>query len=168
MVKHLNFSQKMFLLKHVLVSNCQCYHFILVASIVNCYLKNMLVELCASNYATSNGLVNGVDVTFQDYIENNPKPFIWIDLYNSQIGINAHIKNSHIDEQFPPIDKKWTKLQIGSNPSHIITRIQFPIQLVTTRTIHQTQGLTFDRLAFDPSGVTKHGLTYTAIFQNPF
>jgi ATP-dependent exoDNAse (exonuclease V) alpha subunit len=128
----------------------------------------MLVELCASNYATSNGLVNGVDVTFQDYIENNPKPFIWIDLYNSQIGINAHIKNSHIDEQFPPIDKKWTKLQIGSNPSHIITRIQFPIQLVTTRTIHQTQGLTFDRLAFDPSGVTKHGLTYTAIFQNPF
>jgi hypothetical protein len=30
--------------------------------------KYMLVELCASNYATSDGLVNGVDVTFQDYI----------------------------------------------------------------------------------------------------
>jgi hypothetical protein len=32
-------------------------------------------------------------------------------------------------------------------------------------TIHQTQGLIFYRLTFDPSGVTKHGLTYIAIFQ---
>jgi hypothetical protein len=87
--------------------------------------KNMLVELCASNYATSDGLVNGVNVTFQDYIENNPKPLIWIHFYDPHI--NTRIKNSHIYEQFPTIDKKWTlieqkiaKIQIGSNPSHII------------------------------------------------
>ncbi len=34
--------------------------------------------------------------------------------------------------------------------------MQFPIQLVITRTIHQTQGLTLDQLAFDPNGVYKH------------
>jgi hypothetical protein len=31
------------------------------------FLKNMLMELCASNYATLNGIVNGADGTFQDY-----------------------------------------------------------------------------------------------------
>ncbi len=48
-------------------------------------LKKMLVELCVGNYATSNGLVNGVNGTFQDYIENNPKPLIWIHFHNPQI-----------------------------------------------------------------------------------
>ncbi len=37
---------------------------------------------------------------------------------------------------------------------------QFPIQLVATRIKHQTQGLTFDYLTFDPTNVYKHGLTY--------
>jgi hypothetical protein len=53
--------------------------------------------------------------------------------------------------------KKNIEIQIGSNPCHVITRIQFPIQLVATRTIHHSQNITFDRLAFDPIGVTKHG-----------
>jgi hypothetical protein len=37
------------------------------------------------------------------------------------------------------------------------------MQLSTTRTIHHAQGLTFDHLAFDSLGVTKHGLTYTTL-----
>jgi len=41
--------------------------------------------------------------------------------------------------------------------------MQVPIQLVTTRTIYQAQGLTFDHLAFDLNGVDKHGLTYTTL-----
>jgi hypothetical protein len=32
------------------------------------------------------------------------------------------------------------------------------------RTIHCAQGLTLDRLTFDPTNVTKHGLTYTPLF----
>jgi hypothetical protein len=36
------------------------------------------------------------------------------------------------------------KIQISSNPSHVITRIQFPIQLATRRTMHCAQGLTLD------------------------
>jgi len=27
----------------------------------------MLVELCARNYKTSNGLVNGIDINFEDF-----------------------------------------------------------------------------------------------------
>jgi hypothetical protein len=38
--------------------------------------------------------------------------------------------------------------------------MQFPIHLVITCTIHQTQGLTLDQLTFDPNGVYKHGVTY--------
>jgi hypothetical protein len=68
--------------------------------------KNMLVELCASNYATSDGLINGANGTFQEYIENNPKPLIWIHFYNPQIEINTCIKNFQIYKQFLTIDKK--------------------------------------------------------------
>ncbi len=92
--------------------------------------------------------------------------------HNPQIGINTLIKNFHIYKQFPTIDKKWAlikqkieKIQSDSNPFHIIIRIQFPIQLVATRTILRAQGLIFNRFAFDPNGVTKHGLTYTELFQ---
>jgi hypothetical protein len=54
------------------------------------------VELCVSNYATLGGLVNGANDTFEDYIENNSKPLIWIYFHNPQIGINTQIKNSHL------------------------------------------------------------------------
>ncbi len=43
---------------------------------------------------------------------------------------------------------------MGSNPIHIITRIQFLIQLTTRCTVHHAQGLTFDHLAFDPLSAT--------------
>jgi hypothetical protein len=38
------------------------------------------------------------------------------------------------------------------------------VQLVITCIIH-AQGLTFDHLAFDSNGVTKHGLTYTTPYE---
>jgi hypothetical protein len=58
------------------------------------------------------------------------------------------------------MDTNRIHMQRYSNSSHIITRTQFPIQLVTTRIIHQAQGLTLDYLTFDPTNVYKHGLTY--------
>jgi hypothetical protein len=36
----------------------------------------MLVELCAWNYETSNGLVNGVDGIFEDFTETISKSFV--------------------------------------------------------------------------------------------
>jgi hypothetical protein len=58
-----------------------------------------------------------------------------------------------------PIEPMFKDIQIGSNSTHIIRRMQFPIQLTIGRTIYQTQGLTFDYLTFDPNGIYKHGLT---------
>jgi hypothetical protein len=46
---------------------------------------------------------------------------------------------------------KIAKIQINNDPLHIITRIQFPIQLALAHTIHRAQGLLLDHLAFDPN-----------------
>ncbi len=46
------------------------------------------MELCVGNYATLDGLVNGVDGTFQDYIENNLKPLTWIHFHT--LGEKPH------------------------------------------------------------------------------
>jgi len=130
----------------------------------------MLVELCVGNYGMLDGLVNSANGTFKDFTQTSSKSFIWIKFYNSKIGNKMRNKNLHIYEQFliintkwTPIEKKTTEIQINSNPSHITTRIQFPIQLVVARTIHYAQGLTLDHLAFGPTSVTKHGLTYTPL-----
>jgi hypothetical protein len=40
----------------------------------------------------------------------------------------------------------------------IIIRIQFPIQLAATKTIHYFPGLSLNKLVFDPDNVKKHGL----------
>ncbi len=63
-----------------------------------------------------------------------------------------------------PIEPISKDIQIGPNFSHVITRTQFPIQLVTTCTIHVAKGITFDYLTFDPTNVYKHGLTYISLF----
>jgi hypothetical protein len=68
------------------------------------------------------------------------------------------------DKNWTPIEQNIIKIQIGSNPIHTVTRIQFPIQLAIGLTIHYAKGLSFDCLAFDPSDVTKHDLTYTMLF----
>ncbi len=42
-------------------------------------------------------------------------------------------------------------------------RTQYLIQLIVARTIHRSQGLTFNFVAFDLSGIHHHGLTYTTL-----
>jgi hypothetical protein len=42
-------------------------------------------------------------------------------------------------------------------------KIQLLIQLATTRTIHQSQGLSLNDLAFGLTNVKKHGLSYSVI-----
>jgi endonuclease/exonuclease/phosphatase (EEP) superfamily protein YafD len=42
-------------------------------------------------------------------------------------------------------------------------RKQFPIKLSCARTVHKSQGLTLDNVAFQPVGIRIHGLVYTAL-----
>ncbi len=127
-----------------------------------------MVELCLGNYATHDDLVNGVDGMFQGSIKVfNSQKVIWILFNNPKCGQLTRIKNAHLYEHeihptWTPIEPISKDIQIDSNSSHIITSTQFPIQLVTSHTIHQAQGLTFDYLTFDPTNVYKHGLTYTS------
>jgi len=46
--------------------------------------KDMLVELCVNNYATSNGLVNGADHIFKASTTYCEKTIIWIMFQNSK------------------------------------------------------------------------------------
>jgi hypothetical protein len=55
-------------------------------------------------------------------------------------------------------------IRVRKSHSFIITKIQFPIQLVSIRTIHRFQGLSLYELVFDPTNIKKHGLTYTTLF----
>jgi hypothetical protein len=40
------------------------------------------VELCVGNYETSDGLVNGANGIFENFIENISKSLIWIHFHN--------------------------------------------------------------------------------------
>jgi hypothetical protein len=101
----------------------------------------MLVELCAGNYATPNGLVNGVDGIFKALTTYCEKTIIWIMFQNFKIGTLRKEKYSHYYEN--NIESKWTLIEpiikdikVDKSELFIITNIQFPIQLATTRTIH--------------------------------
>jgi hypothetical protein len=71
--------------------------------------KNMLVELCARNYATHDGLVNGVDGIFQGSTKVfNSQEVIWI-LFNNPCGQLTRIKNAHLYEH--EIHATWTPIE---------------------------------------------------------
>jgi hypothetical protein len=68
------------------------------------------------------------------------------------------MKHEHRNNQF------LKEIQVRTNLNHLITHIQYPIQLVVAHTIHRYQGLTLDFLAFDPNRIHHHGVTYTTLF----
>ncbi len=129
----------------------------------------MLVELCVGNYATHDGLVNGVDAIFQGSTKVfNSQEVIWILFNNPKCDRLTRIKNAHsyeheIHPTCTPIEPISKDIKVCSSSSHIITRTQFPIQLVVAHTRHWAQGLTLDYLAFDLTNVYKHGLPYTTL-----
>jgi hypothetical protein len=76
---------------------------------------------------------------------------------------NSHYYDNNIESKWTPIEPVIKDIKVGKSQSFIITMIQFPIQLVTTRTIHHFQGLSLDELVFDPTKVFLNGLTYTTL-----
>ena len=106
----------------------------------------MVVELC-NNYVIFDGLVNGADGLFKTSTTFNDKSYVWIQFYNTKVGIATRFSHSHLYKSFD-IDLTWTpiesvakEIRIGKNQSHLRMQIQFPIQLVATRTIHRAHGL---------------------------
>ncbi len=82
---------------------------------------------------------------------------------NSKIGTltrenYSHYYNNNIESKWTPIETIIKDIRVGKSQSFIITKIQFPIQLVTTRTIYRSQRLSLYELVFDPTNVKKHGL----------
>jgi hypothetical protein len=54
------------------------------------------------------------------------KPLLWINFHKAHIGFNTMLKNSHIYKEFLAANKIYTpqkviEIEIGNNPSHIIT-----------------------------------------------
>lgn len=113
--------------------------------------KGILVELIGGNYSIEDGLVNGSDGLFMHFTSRDID-IVWIDFGNPSIG---EFQQKSMDQLYTDaIAKDWTpiprisrKILIHKKPS---IRQQFPVQVACARTIHRSQGLTMDRLAFDP------------------
>jgi hypothetical protein len=71
---------------------------------------------------------------------------------------SIHLYTNNIQLDWTLIEPIIKNIRIDKNQSHIITRIQFPIQLVITRTLYWSKGFSLDGLAFDLTNVKKHGL----------
>jgi len=69
----------------------------------------MLVELYVSNYATSDGLVNGVDYIFNVSTTYCAKTIIWIMFQNIKIGTLTREKYSYYYDN--NIESKWTPIE---------------------------------------------------------
>ncbi len=71
----------------------------------------MFLELCASNYATFNGLVNGAYGIFKTSTSCE-KTIIWIMFQNSKIGTLTREKYSHYYET--TLNKNGHQLNLSS------------------------------------------------------
>ncbi len=56
------------------------------------------------------------------------------------------------------------EIKIRKTQSHVITKIQFHVQLTIIKTVHKSQRISFDESIFDPKSVTIHDLKYTNLF----
>lgn len=117
--------------------------------------QGILVELIVGNFATHDGLVNGADGVFMQYTPGK-EDIVWIEFYDPLIGGYQCLKMHSF--YTPRISPSWTPItrisrQVSGRKTSSLVRHQFPILLACARTIHRSQGLTMDRLAFDPSKV---------------
>jgi hypothetical protein len=72
--------------------------------------RNMLVELCAGNYATHDGLVNGADGLLKTFILINSKTYIFIEFLNPKIGSLTRLANAHLYKD-KNICRTWTPIE---------------------------------------------------------
>ncbi len=56
------------------------------------------------------------------------------------------------------------EIKIRKTQSHVITKIQFHLQLTIVQIARKSQRISFDELVFDPKSVTIHDLKYANLF----
>jgi len=71
----------------------------------------MLVELCANNHATYDGLVNGVHDIFKTSTTYCDKTIIWIMFQNFKIGT---LRKENYNYYYHNIESKWTPIELSS------------------------------------------------------
>ena len=128
----------------------------------------MLIEIYAGNYDSQDGLVNGADGIIKSYTKISEVDVIWIKFYDPKIGHHqakkmASLYSFHISEYWIPILRIERPISIIEKTRHLKIRKHFLVQLACAHTMHRSQGLTLDNVAFDPSGIRKHGLVYTTL-----
>ena len=128
----------------------------------------MLVETYTGNYDSQDGLVNGANGIIKAYVKLDNFDVIWIKFHDERVGRRQAHKFSFLYSK--EISSDWTPILRTTKPVYVLAktgnlkiRKQFPIQLTCARTIHRSQGLTLDNLAFDPLGIRRHGLVYTTL-----
>jgi hypothetical protein len=89
----------------------------------------MIIELCASDYVTSNGLMNGIDGIFKSSTTHNEKTIIyWIMFQIFRIKTLTRKKIYYY--YYNKIQSKWTPIEhiikditVNKTQSFIITKI---------------------------------------------
>ncbi len=95
-------------------SKTTCLH------ITICIKQDMVVELCAENFATYDGFFNGVDGVFKTSTSYHNKTIVWILFPNQKIGVLTRKKSTHfyidnIQPNWTPIDTIIKDIRISKN-----------------------------------------------------
>jgi len=74
-----------------------------------------------------------------------------IEFLNAKIGILTRLASAHLYQNkniallWTPIEALTKEIMFGQTHTHLLTHIQFPIQLAAARTIHRSQDLSLNR-----------------------
>ena len=123
-------------------------------------ILNIAVSLMYSislNLNLQDGLVNGSSCTVKSiqYQEQLTNPsIIWVEFEDKKIGQEQ--RNSHRSMYSSGIEKCWTPIFAAKRSymwgkNHIVMRTQFPLKPSNARTIHSSQGGTFNKVVVDMS-----------------
>jgi ATP-dependent exoDNAse (exonuclease V) alpha subunit len=129
---------------------------------------DMLVEIYTCNYDSQDGLVNGANGILKAYTKTKKVDVLWIKFHDPHIGHRqanklAYLYNSNTLRKCTPILRISKPVSTSAKMGQLKVPKRFPIKLACTCTVHRSQGLTLDSVAFDHAGIRIHGLVYTAM-----
>ena len=101
-----------------------------------------------------------------DSTQKGKNDIVWIEFVDPTIGLLQraslhHLFTLEITSTWTPITRVCTNIQLKNGLS--FNRKQFLVQLACARTIYRSQGLTMNKLAFDPKQIEQHRLFYIAL-----